>query len=104
LVTTGRTPSFGQRLCRIVVARRTTGEPVGLRRGAARGLLVVVGQVLGGFAMWSALWHPRRRSWPDRVSGTSVVVMLGRGFGPVVPMLAALIVAAAGGLIVGLQA
>jgi uncharacterized RDD family membrane protein YckC len=102
IVTTTVTPSLGQRAMRLTIIEHRTGEPASFGRGVARGALSAILHAAFGFAAWSVLWHPRRRGWADRLTGSTVVSGdHGEVLGPV-PALAAVVTAALGGLVVAL--
>ena len=81
----GRTPGRAAQGFELVDV--STGLPVGVARGAARGLLLVaIGWVTAGFGwlllVLSVATDPRRRGWHDRVVGTVSVVLTESGSDP----------------------
>jgi uncharacterized RDD family membrane protein YckC len=104
LATSGRTPSVGQSLVGITVITHGDGEAASFGRGIVRGTLLVVLEAAAGFATWSVLWHPRRRGWHDRLSGTTVVVGRVEGGRLMLPLALMTVAAAVGAAIVGATA
>lgn len=75
--------TVGKYVLRLRVVRAATGRPA---MGAA--LVRLIGYVLASIpahiGLLPILWHPRRQGWHDRLAGTVVIDLRGRG-GPLAP-------------------
>ena len=102
LATTGRTPGIGRRLVRTGIGTFRGGQPAGVARSGLRALLLVVLAAPAGLALWSHLWHPTRRGWHERLSGTVTTNDVPPLRASVIPNVVAAIVATGCGIAVWL--
>lgn len=98
LATTGRMPGIGRHLVRIGVHSYRGGQTAGFARSSLRSLLLVVLALPVGLALWSHLWHPTRRGWHERLSGSITTYDLTPLRTAVIPTIVAAIVATGCGI------
>ena len=72
-----RSATVGKRVVSLRVVDAATLEPVSRRRAAVRTLAKVVSLAPLGLGYLAMLWHPQKRCWHDRLSGTAVIVVEG---------------------------
>lgn len=76
-----RSATVGKRIVSLRVVDAATLEPVSRRRAAVRTLAKLVSLAPLGLGYLAMLWHPQKRCWHDRLSGTAVIVVEGEARG-----------------------